>query len=320
MRQSNFLGMIAQKILAFEEKIPDKGEDSYLLSLNEKAGVVGVFDGCGGIGARRYQEYESRTGAYIASRAVAEGVYNWFQQFYDHLPKGNSHYSEQIKAVIDKQLQLYSSGVQKKSVLKGGMQKEFPTTVSMCVIKPVKNKIALNFLWSGDSRGYMLGKTGLYQITKDDVDGENAMSNIKNDGVLTNVVSASKPYVLHEKVVMLSNPAMVITATDGCFGYLPSPMDFEFCILDSLMAAENMLEWKDNLKSVFKEFTGDDYTFCAVLLNFSGFSDIKAYYKKRYEEMTEKYMIPLKNAEDEQKDELWDTYRKTYEKYIGGET
>ncbi len=44
-------------------------------------GLVGVFDGCGGIGSRRYEILNSKTGAYIASRIVGECVAEWFEEY-----------------------------------------------------------------------------------------------------------------------------------------------------------------------------------------------------------------------------------------------
>ena len=48
-------------------------------SRGEIVGSIGVFDGCGGLGARQYKHYEDHTGAYIASRIASGAVYEWFQ-------------------------------------------------------------------------------------------------------------------------------------------------------------------------------------------------------------------------------------------------
>ena len=40
-----------------EEKKPENGEDSFVFSLNESRTLLGVFDGCGGSGARRPERW-----------------------------------------------------------------------------------------------------------------------------------------------------------------------------------------------------------------------------------------------------------------------
>ena len=66
----NLLSEISTYFSISGEMIPQNGEDSYLYSFNENKGLVGVFDGCGGIGSRRYEILNGKTGAYIASRIV----------------------------------------------------------------------------------------------------------------------------------------------------------------------------------------------------------------------------------------------------------
>ena len=51
-KKNNFLDIIDQFFVVHGEKIEQKGEDSFLISVNERAGLAGVFDGCGGSGAK----------------------------------------------------------------------------------------------------------------------------------------------------------------------------------------------------------------------------------------------------------------------------
>lgn len=76
-----------------------------------------------------------------------------------------------------------------------------------------------DFIWAGDSRGYVLSDMGLAQVTKDDIDDSvDALDNISNDGVLTNVVSADGNYILHSKQIKIKDKIIIFNATDGCFG------------------------------------------------------------------------------------------------------
>ena len=55
------------------EKIEGYGEDACTIEVDENKALLGVFDGCGGVGSRKYAEHNNMTGAYIASRKVRDG-------------------------------------------------------------------------------------------------------------------------------------------------------------------------------------------------------------------------------------------------------
>lgn len=78
---NNFISEISTFFAISGEMVSQSGEDSYIYSFNENKGLVGVFDGCGGIGSRRYQTLNSKTGAYISARAVSECVADWFDNY-----------------------------------------------------------------------------------------------------------------------------------------------------------------------------------------------------------------------------------------------
>ena len=80
------------------------------------------------------------------------------------------------------------------------------------------------------------------QVTKDDIDDSvDALDNISNDGVLTNVVSADGNYILHSKQIKIKDKIIIFNATDGCFGYLKTPMEFEYLILQTLLSSDNII-------------------------------------------------------------------------------
>ena len=63
------------------EAVPDCGEDSGFVGCYENGLVVtGVFDGCGGIGGKRYPEVNGRTGAYIGSQTAAFAADAFFKR------------------------------------------------------------------------------------------------------------------------------------------------------------------------------------------------------------------------------------------------
>ena len=127
----NLLSEISTYFSISGEMIPQNGEDSYLYSFNENKALVGVFDGCGGIGSRRYEILNGKTGAYIASRIVGECVAEWFEEYSEE--EYSSDKSYQIFNVITNALK----GIKSKtpsSKIKGAMTKDFPTTLSMTIL------------------------------------------------------------------------------------------------------------------------------------------------------------------------------------------
>jgi len=52
-----------------KEKLAGLGEDSFSYSfVGQEAGYISVFDGCGGMGARKYPKAGNKTGARVASK------------------------------------------------------------------------------------------------------------------------------------------------------------------------------------------------------------------------------------------------------------
>lgn len=310
----SLMDLYSQRFLICQDKIKNKGEDSYIANINQNAGIIGVYDGCGGIGARKYEEYDNQTGAFIASRVVAEGVNEWFNLWCEKKEEicSSKYLATPIKETIDKKLSTYREGIVKKSILKGGMQKDFPTTAAMAIVRNFNGKSFVNILWSGDSRVYWLDNKGLHQLSCDDVEGEDAMSNIHNDGVLKNVVSASNKYVLHEYAVENMNKGMLFTATDGCFGFLQSPMHFEFLFLDTLRMVSNIKDWENEVKKSIVNITGDDATISGILIGFDDFTDVKNYYMNRHVFVKKNYIDIFDNITDEEKKNMWTEYQREY--------
>ena len=58
---------------------PSCGEDNWAHVFSQETGFVGVFDGCGGSGARRHKEYDGHSEAFMASRLSSGAVYTGMQ-------------------------------------------------------------------------------------------------------------------------------------------------------------------------------------------------------------------------------------------------
>lgn len=285
-----------------EEMVKNNGEDCLYHDVDGDDFIIASFDGCGGSGSKKYENYSGKTGAYMASRAVCGGVRAWFYE---------SKEEDSIKEYIKKSLSTlkeYGGGAGR---IMGSLGKAFPTTVAAIYGEAEGKTLEATCFWAGDSRCYLLDETGLHQLTEDDLDGQDAMSNLVNDGIMTNVVNASTDFEVHKKKLAINGPCILLTATDGCFGYLKSPMAFEYLLTDTLVKAENLSEWKVLLNERMYEVTGDDYTLCAAVYGFDSFDKIKDSFEKRNSFVEKEYIDT-----EEDVNLLWDRYKKEYSLYL----
>lgn len=304
--KTTILQVLSQRVIVEGELITGRGEDSYLYLANEGMVVLGVFDGCGGSGARKYPIFDNHTGAYLGARIVSGVIHDWFDRYATEISE--EKWLECLKGEIAGSLKRYDEKGG-KGLIKGSMVSNFPTTAAFTVCRYIDGKLLAQYIWAGDSRGYLLNRKGLHQITEDDVDGEDAMSNLSNDGVITNMISASSNFVLHNKKLELKMPCAVINATDGCFNYLQSPMHFEFLLLDSLMSAGNIAQWEKNLGHNLRAATGDDYDLTMALFGYEEFEKLHKEYEKRMAYIEKTYIAPWEKAESEIQQQLWMRYK-----------
>ncbi len=320
-KRENLTNILDGFFVVNKEMIAKNGEDSYAFSINDKCGLMCVFDGCGGIGSRKYAAYSNKTGAYIASHTVAKTVTSWFNEFNNEGGdiSGNSikRICADLEARITKELKTLESGAE-SSMIKGSLAtKSFPTTASMTLFKSEKSRLYTAFVWAGDSRGFILTPKGLSQITKDDIgEGEDAFSNLSSDGRLTNVIAADGDYHLNSRIMSCPTETILITATDGCFGYFPTPMEFEYMLLNTLLNSNNLMEWKQNLHAEYVKVAGDDFTMGAVVCGFNSFRNLKRAFFERKEYLYRHYIARIADATEEEKLRMWETYKTDY--YRGG--
>ena len=317
-KERGLFALLSQSLFAAQDKVKDCGEDSYLIGFHENAGVCAVFDGLGGSGSRQYKEYGDKTGAYIASRAVSEELYNWFRAFSEEKDGlATPKIGDTLHRRIDERLSACRESEVKKSALKNSMAREFPTTLSMLVFRPDgRGTISANVIWAGDSRCYFLNSGGLHQLTVDDTSKKDAYEALYKDAAMTNVISASEPYTFSEHVLDGLSRGIAFSATDGCFGYLQSPMHFEYLILDCMMGADNLSEMEKSLHERLVQIAGDDFTLAGAIFGFESFRKMKEYYRKRYGALFSKYIEHFRESSKEQRLSLWNEYRGGYEKYM----
>lgn len=314
------------------EKKRDNGEDCETHSINKDAAYWGVFDGCGGAGSQQCPKFFGKTEAYIASRVVGEAFQNWFEssnpvagwdvRALKNLVLGNLKECEEL--------------VGEKSLLVGGIKKKFPTTAAAGICYPGKKTIEVDLYWAGDSRVYLLTPQGLAQLTEDDLGGIDAMQNLTDDGVLTNVINLSTDFSIHTGHISLDRPGFIFAATDGCFGYLSTPMEFEFLLLETMLtsdcvssdcsgvsdnrrnspAEENRLGWQEKLCEEIGKIAGDDYTISGYAIGFGSFDEMKRAYIERANILYSQFITGLNGKSYEEKYALWQRYKNNYYRFI----
>lgn len=289
------------------------GEDSYTVGNLDEFCYIAAFDGCGGSGARKYPLLNNRTGAWLASRAcsdslerfIADGKFNFSSESTDALEK-----------YIFSQLNYLKTQCSQEGGLRigGSMIRSMPSTISIVSAKEENDQLLCNFLWAGDSRGYILDSNGLSQITIDDIDSnaDDAFLNIREDGILTNVANGDIPFELHQKMVYVNSPVLLISATDGGFAYLHTPMDFEYVILNTLVYAETPEQWIGNLTQQLYSVAGDDVTVLIAPIGYGDFINLKEMFYQRHKELYENYIVREQDASDEQLKGLWEIYKSDY--------
>lgn len=301
-------------LLFSQEKKPENGEDAMVYSINVEEVLIGVFDGCGGSGARQYSSVGNKTGAYLASRIASGTVRDWFAV------SDKSLIPEMVRNRIVSMLHtcFYESGMCKEPAPRmiNKLARTLPTTAAFAVCREKGESIQADCYWAGDSRLYLLDEDGLAQISVDDLNVTDAMESLYIGGKMTNVVHLPKDgengFSVHHSQLRLKKPAILFAATDGCFDYITSPMEFEYLLLETLERAESAAEWEKNLKETIGKIAQDDSTMTAVAFDYGAFNNLKFSLSKRKEYMWKTYISQMDGLDKEQKTLLWRKYRENY--------
>lgn len=310
-------------VLAFcQEAREGCGEDSLCHSFCRQAGLLGVFDGCGGLGGQSHRSYSGHTEAYMASRMVSGAVYGWFTETFpretmpERFPELDTRYIRPV-------LTAFQPKQESSLPLKGSMYRTLPTTAAVALLSQGAGGPELTALWAGDSRIYCLTpEEGLSQFTVDDCSQPDPMENLYDDGILTNVISADGRYTLRQSRFRLPSPCLVLAATDGCFGYVSTPMEFEGMLLGSLEQADRGVAWEDALKKYIGSVAGDDYTMALASVGFGSFEALREAFLPRYEDIYHRYLEPVSRLHPDDREgrrALWQRYRGNYLRFLGGD-
>lgn len=311
------------------ERKENHGEDAPPLTTDY---AVGVCDGMGGAGAIKCTVNGlERAGAYFASREVSQIFAKFAEEnnasIFASLDANESldKYGQMLHDKIQQGLNEFvtNNGIDFK--IKGTFFKLLPTTLAGAVYRENRDNVDAVVFWVGDSRVYGLDPVvGLLQLSRDDLEGDaDAMENLMDDARMDNCISLTEEFKVHMNVVKLNKPTILFAATDGCFGYLPSPIHFE----DLFYNAMNYVKGRDfdgmsqRLLEVFKMTASDDCTVSAKVFGTVP-TKIKEIYNFRRETLKEKYLgtlpkdffeeVTLLNQNQDKLDELTDDMKLSF--------
>lgn len=318
-------------LLFMTEKLGGRGEDAPpVLSIKGNAYAVGVFDGMGGSGSTLCDSKygEGYTKAYVASRIVAESI----QVYLDNHLGTEDVKEEDMKTVVQRELrkqqELYPQKT--KVILRSRQMLNYPTTMAVVTLTELDNNLSIDSYWAGDSHCYLWSKNGFYQINKDDLEEDNdPLENLHNDSPISNCICTDYDFCInHNHFTLPKEPTIIICATDGCFGFYPTPMHFEYMLKYTLSKAKDENEWKSHIISKIQDVTGDDASLSLIGIGFKSFSKLKELgnipikgfkeIRKSEKAMTwVKKLLGLKtNNFNQAVSDGWAIYKREYMKYI----
>ena len=306
-------------LLSFcRDKIPGKGEDSYCHSFRDDAGLLAVFDGCGGAGARTHEFYSGRTEAYMASRLSAGAFYDTFRS----CAPGTLPTAQQLVDSALERLRAYKPPVEADGFeIRGSMVRTLPTTSAAAIVSQDAEGMLVTVTWAGDSRVYLLDDEGLAQLTVDDSSVPDPMENVYEDGLLRNLLCADRNVKLHSLTLRPKLPFALLCATDGCYGYLSTPMEFEGLLLQDLLAAENPAHWEQLMAGHIGSVAGDDYSICLASFGYGSFENLKERMQPRLSWLQQYFLDPVSQLPLDDRNSrmaMWQQYRGPYFRYMEG--
>ena len=322
-------------------KIPGQGEDSDpILRDGPDLGLLAVFDGMGGAGGTVYETEDDgpRSGAYLASRIARDVVERRMIELLvpDWNLKGEAAAEDlrrSVQTALEDRLAELKAPV---SRLRSRLLRALPTTMAVLALQRSQRAGSTwlcHVFWAGDSRAYVFEPDGARQLTTDDLrDPSDAMSNLRRDSVVSNAMSADTAFHVNYRRVELQAPFLLVCATDGCFGFVPSPMHFERLVLAPLPGARNPEAWSRAIQNDVAAVTGDDAAMSVMAVG-ADLKELQALYAPRVAELEEQFTVPidelarsvqraeqelqaLRRRQVEETEQLWGRYKPGYERYL----
>ncbi|MFD3675628.1 serine/threonine protein phosphatase [Streptomyces sp. NPDC058613] len=202
--------------------------------------------------------------------------------FYEVVHAGDVADSAHLKEYVDF---FHERAPQRRSKIGGQMRRQLPTTVAAIEYRSQSgDRVEFRALWAGDSRAYLLDPDhGLQVLTRDHTVESDTLELLRSDPPMTNTVCKDRDFFLEEYTLECALPSVLLTATDGFFGYVLTPADFENILLSTLREAGNESEWADLIRREVQGCTADDATLGLVALGYKDFTQLRSRFAVRQE-------------------------------------
>jgi hypothetical protein len=145
-------------------------------------------------------------------------------------------------------------------------------------------------------------------------------------------MSADTEFRVGYRRVELKAPFLLVCATDGCFGYVPTPMHFEHLVLKALAGARSTQAWSEAVQAEISTVTGDDAAM-AVMGVGADLAEFQTLLAPRLATLEDDFIGPLDQlrravqeaertlqaARQHEQDEtaaLWGRYQPDYERHL----
>lgn len=241
--------------------------------------ILVICDGLGGGGQNRYRyDGELRSSAYLGSRKLLEAFTKYCSEHYTEICESMKAPEEVITG-----LKTYISEYLTEFVMKNGFQNTIrgksmqmlPSTLAAIVYKVCDDHVDALVISAGDSRAYVLTPDkGLQQLSVDDVLDD--MDAYSKSATMTNNIRQGKDFRINYAYYELPSECVLFVSSDGCFDYIPTPMDWEFYIEKELVnnCKKALSSKQDVLGNAIgdmleKRVLKDDCTIAGAIVGFS---------------------------------------------------
>ncbi|MEU9097821.1 serine/threonine protein phosphatase [Streptomyces sp. NPDC048361] len=327
----------------WSERVPERGEDAEPFVAHHwetRQGLLAVFDGSGGAGSAPAWQSPAgspRTGAWVGARVARLATDCWFREVALDAEQAEP---ESLHGYLEYFL---SKAPQRRSKIGGTMRRQLPTTLAGVHYRLRDDEsVELQPLWAGDSRAYTLHpRDGLQVLTRDHTRESDALELLRSDPPMTNLVCADRAFVVDaQRLAPFPLPLVLVAATDGFFGYVNTPGDFEAVLLETLQRAADEQEWADLVCREVRGYTADDASLALVALGHQSFAALRDLYAPRLVELRDRLGRNRPRALDRSpraveggahvpedpaqlgsrvrawQDQSWHAYRGAYETYL----
>ncbi len=238
------------------------------------------------------QQMVHRTGAYMGARLVSDCVADYVKTHIQDLEEGGltpeavSTFVKTLHGYIKVTLDAAARHYQ-VAAPRGQTQLVFPTTLASALYFPGEDGLKILVVWAGDSRVYLLTPDrGLQLLTLDDA--EDAGEGMLSRSDMNNCVCQGESFRLNYAVYEEKGPCIALCCSDGCTDYLPSPLNFEWLLLNTIheylpdCAGEALGKaLGERLREDVYNAVNDDTTMAGVCWGMDSAAAMKALFRQR---------------------------------------